>query len=394
MHNVNPQAVASTAKIVRAVLPAILATGGAAIAGIARSRRKKRGRPRRATTRDVAFSAPVSRGRIINRGKLPTIRIRHREYLRDIDVTASTDARWTVPINPGMSFPWLSSVAMAFEKYKMRSLTYEFVTSTATSTTGAIALIPEYDPDDMNEYLDKTRLYMFDGLVRGPLWNSLRMSMKCPNKWFYTRGSTELHESKKWHDVGQLIIDVTDPSVTATIGEIWAEYDVEFTIPQHEEINHVLESFETTNSYAVAAGSQYSWLFDESTSTGRSFEIRNHLTASPYGNRNCLKIWEAGDYTVQVRAAGGTAITAVSTPVLEPFYVGTSTVTKTASVVNSAATEILSTYLIHVSEEFLGTYGVYTRSSKYPVYINMGTLLASAAPSNWYVTVSGGKSGE
>lgn len=387
MHNVNPTQ--GGAKLARALLPALLSAGSAVGAYALRrgkKRKRKRRRPRGSFDRDQLFRAPVSRGRIIRRGRLPSVRIKHREYLKDIDVTASTDARWVFPINAGMIFPWLSTIAMSFEKYRFHSLQFEYVTATATSTTGAIALVPEYDPDDQNTNLDKGSLYMFDGLVRGPLWESLRMAFRTNNKQYFTRDHSNEHESKKWHDLGQLIVDVTDPSVTATIGELWVEYDVELFIPQREEDQSTYATFTTTDSVEVTAGVNFCWGGVVQHIDG--VEFLNHLYGAVNTHRCAVRFSRPGEYTLVLHAQGGTNVTAMDVPAIEATFAGSSTVTKVSQVI-SGATEITVMYNVHVSEEY-SSYGMQrVRSSSAPCMVNLGTMAATAAPTSWTLTVRG-----
>ena len=394
MSNMNPSQVSALTKLLRAAVP--LATTGAVAAGAAYARRKKRRRRKRRNQmqqRDLEFKAPVSRGRIVRNRTLPSVRIRHREYLQDIDVTASTDARITLALNPGITFPWLSGIANAFEKYRFHSLKFEFVTATATTTTGAIALAPDYDPDDIDFALTKRQLYMFDGVVRGPLWHSLALVFKCPNREFFVR---EHHhdDSLKWHDPGQLIVDVTSPSVTSTIGELWVEYDITLRIPEYESETQV-RTLSPTGAWAtITAGAAFTWPLSFVSSTALSSD----MGMTPYQtvgstHSTFLRCWRPGTYLINIMVSGATALTgfsAASVVTTAPSYYGDDdAIVVSAEQVNPAGTGLTYGVVITVGATYNGTFGSYTRDYNHPVYMDLGQMLATAGATAIIMRVAG-----
>lgn len=51
---------------------------------------------------------------------------------------------------PGLasSFPWLATIANAYEFYAVRKLSYEYVPQCASTATGSFGMYFDYDPKD------------------------------------------------------------------------------------------------------------------------------------------------------------------------------------------------------------------------------------------------------
>jgi hypothetical protein len=284
-------------------------------------------------------------------------------------------------------FPWLSSIATAFEKYRFHSLRFEFVTATATSTTGAVALAPEYDPDDNNYGLTKQQLYMFDGVVRGPLWESLALNFRVPNRQMFTRDHTTIG-SLKWHDPGKLIIDVSSPSVTATIGELWVEYDVSLSIPEFE-LSKDITAIESTSTWLNTSATYHAWPGNGHWTTG-GVHLYGEGIVQPWQDldsvESCwLKFFVPGEYQIVMEVSGATNITnfTASGAITLSGAVGAD---DAASLVtfsfNVAATEATAVWHITVGDTYDGTFGTWTRTAADPLYVNLGQLYCATSPTS------------
>lgn len=77
--------------------------------------------------------------------------VKHRELVSSSLIGPSVFAQIDrLRINPGSRrcFPWLSSVAVGFEKFRFRKLHLLYVPRTATSTSGNLVFSPDYDAAD------------------------------------------------------------------------------------------------------------------------------------------------------------------------------------------------------------------------------------------------------
>lgn len=389
--NPNPQ---TLSKLVRAAIPLVTAaTASAAGAYLKRRRRKRSRKPRQRAARDTVLQAPVSRGRIVRNRRAPSVRIKHREYLFDVDVSTGVDYRRVMAINPGITFPWLKGIAGGFEKYRFHSLKFEYVTATATATTGAIALAPEYDPDDRDYSLSKAQLYMFDGVVRGPLWNSITLPFRCPSREYFVREASTVDESLKWHDPGQLIVDVTAPSVTSTIGEIWAEYDITLRIPEYESPS-VPADYALSEAWQVGAAGEFIWPESVASTQGlEGYGIILRASVSGLVDKCRVGFWKPGTYILTLHVSGATAFTGMGSAAVSTHSGWGDTwegpddaITKNSEVVSGTA--CTAVYTVTVGHEYYFGTTLYQRSPRYPVYVYLGAATATGAPTDFTLTVS------
>ena len=170
-------------------------------------------------------------------------RIQHREYIGDISGSTGFVIQ-TYNINPGLSqtFPWLCSVASAFEQYKMHGLLFEFKSTSAdalnsTNTAlGTVIMATEYNPlhgaftakRDMENYVYSTS--------NAPSISALH-PIEC------ARGTNVLDElfvrnvplpsaDIRFSDMGLFQLATVGMQAAAVIGELWVTYDIELIKPK------------------------------------------------------------------------------------------------------------------------------------------------------------------
>jgi hypothetical protein len=157
--------------------------------------------------------------------------IQHREYLGELSGSTTFDVS-SYEINPGLStaFPWLSSIAPSFEKYKVTRMSYEYVNIAATSERGRVTMAFDYDVLDENP-TSKVELFQYAGASEGAVWSSLNLPVKnIPEK--FTRVGTVSTSDKKTYDAGKLLVGVSNTASTAIVGEIFVNYIIELNTPQ------------------------------------------------------------------------------------------------------------------------------------------------------------------
>lgn len=186
----------------------------------------------------VGLPRPVFKTTVSGDGR---IRVRHREYIRDILLGDYASDPLTLPINPGMSstFPWLCGIAQLYESYVFNSLHFEYMPTCGTATAGAFVFAIDYDANDPKPQ-NKSQLMQMHGAVRTSVWNAVCLQAdsqdlrKLPQR--YTRktvwgGNGDL----KTYDVGNLVFAVSgyqgDPFQVGG-GELYVSYDVELMTPQ------------------------------------------------------------------------------------------------------------------------------------------------------------------
>jgi hypothetical protein len=187
-------------------------------------------------------SAPVSISRSA-RGSRPAqmnrtaggITIRHREYFADIVGPASAlFAASSYPVNPGVGtlFPWLSSIATQYEKYRFRSLRFEYLARCATSNAGTLILAVDMDASDPTP-ATKSQVCSYRSFLDIVPWESASFNVPTAdlNRICYVRGGNISGTDIKLYDVANLMI-CTQGCATTALGEAFVEYDVELLTPQ------------------------------------------------------------------------------------------------------------------------------------------------------------------
>ncbi len=289
----------------------------------------------------VQYKAPVAVTKV-KRNVLPKIkpigqdfRIKHREFVRDIVGSVAFSSAQTVAINPGLvlTFPWLSAIARRFESYRFNSLAFRFETTAPTSATGTALLTLDYDPTDLSP-ISKTQALSYKSAVRTAPWQEACLTCSSEDlhkrSSYFVRGAPVVTTDLHLYDVGNLYMCVSGQASTASIGELYVEYDVTLMTPQ-------LESTDPLSLSAVGGG------------------VINK-DASPFGTTETYKgglpIVVAGTLgltTIQFLAPADYFLVwlAVGTGVIEPTFTGTNmTFTKVSN--NIAGTTTL-TYVARIS---------------------------------------------
>lgn len=185
-------------------------------------------------------SAPVARAmrmsnpsaRIRTAGKTTTIT--HCEYLGRISSNAGTGLQYlSRTVNPSslQTFPWLSTIAAGYEKYKFTRVALRYTSSCPTSTSGKVILAYDYDSSDALPP-DVASIYNSEGHLSLAPWDSALMEFPTDSiPRFISDNSTS---DPKLVDLGKLLVCNYGqlPSDPATIGEVFVEYTVLLMVPQ------------------------------------------------------------------------------------------------------------------------------------------------------------------
>lgn len=251
-----------------------------------RRRKRNRRRTANASTRSITRRAPAATTLVItNKGVLKQLRIRHKEMVKDIDIPATSGVLETFEINPGLEafFPWLSQIAQRFETYRFNSFKVHYVTSVPTSTSGTLAICPDYDAADDNSLATKKELMAFEDSTRGAWWSNFTMTSTPANLrkkvTHFIRGQALASNLDiKTYDVMQLHLHKSG-AVAEVGGELWVEYDITLYTPQ---MKHEAEALQQT-------GAESDFTVDSTDTLAVLSDITNKLNAyfgnSPtYGN--------------------------------------------------------------------------------------------------------------
>jgi hypothetical protein len=167
-----------------------------------------------------------------------SVRIRHRELITDLTGTSTAFTIInTASVNPGLGsvFPWLSTVAMRFEKYKFHNLKFLYDPESSTAGAGCLMMAVDFDASDVAP-ITKTQMMSYAGATKAAPWissmNDVRAAWdKTIGHRFVRNGSNPSGTDIKLYDVGTLYI-ATSGVASALLGDLYVEYDVSLITPQ------------------------------------------------------------------------------------------------------------------------------------------------------------------
>jgi hypothetical protein len=214
-----------------------------------------------------ATLAPVAVSRSVRKTRGPRMRARgdamiisHSEMLGSIasgSPTSNVTAFRCIGLraNPGISsvFPWLSSVAVNYEKYRFRRLSFTIVPLVATNFSGRIGLGFDYDSTDTPPG-NRQEFYALSTHAENMPWEAARVAVKCDQAFKFT--GTHVAADNKLIDQGQVILMSDSISNGGTISsaiplyDLIVDYEVELIEPQ--QALFATQSFNSSDTNLVA----------------------------------------------------------------------------------------------------------------------------------------------
>lgn len=255
------------------------------------NRRNPKRRKQKRNTRVMNIPGGFGRSYTVQ-NRLEQIRIQHREFVGELR-NHSSPTREVFALNPGVekTFPWLSTLAMAFETYTFHQLCFEFVPSVGTSTSGTLTMAPDYDAADEIETIPINELMQHQDTVRSSIWMPSKMISKRANlhkaKQLYVRRNVVTGTDIKTYDLGNLAVEMA--STSSAPGSLWVTYDVTLYTPQKQS---------PSNIYATGASSNledYDFPFSDTTKTDGLMVKGGNILGEITG-KNDFKIYEPGYY--------------------------------------------------------------------------------------------------
>jgi len=178
---------------------------------------------------------------VFSRGKR-SIRVRHREFLGDINSVTGFSISNTYPLNPGLSitFPWLSTLANSYQQYRIHGMLFEFVSTSAdalNSTNTALGQVVMATQYDSTRPLWSTKAEMesaefsCSGRPSANLIHPIECDVKqTPIANLYIRND-DTSGDIRMTDLGYTSIAVVNTQAASVVGELWITYDVELLKP-------------------------------------------------------------------------------------------------------------------------------------------------------------------
>lgn len=206
-------------------------------------RKRRNSVARSPITRNLAAAYVVTRRasvpRMVSSGK--TLRVAHSEAFYEVMPQSAAYAYVARFINPGNNavFPWLSDIAMCYEKYRFRKLVFKYQARTSASYSGTCGLSVDFDvldnpPRNFLEFCNTA------DNASDSLWHSFELPVDLSSDREiarFTRQGTPVGTADyKTYDLGNLFIAWVGSSVVgAVVGQIVVDYVVDLYTPQVQD---------------------------------------------------------------------------------------------------------------------------------------------------------------
>lgn len=177
---------------------------------------------------------------VLNWTKNGGVRVRHREYIGEIQGTVLNFAIGLgFAVNPGLSsvFPWLARIASNYETYHIHKLDYHYESESPTTMSGFVGIGVDYDASDPAPS-SKPEFMNLKNAQRANTWQSFKFPLDVPSahgmgKRLYVRtGPLAANLDIKTYDAGSFYLCIGGQTSSANAGELYAEYDIELFDPQ------------------------------------------------------------------------------------------------------------------------------------------------------------------
>lgn len=166
----------------------------------------------------------------------------HREYLGQITIGSgsATTAQGSFYLSP-QSFPWLSKISVAFEKYRWLSFVVEYIPDVGTTTDGSVALGVDWgtsdakvgvsllgDPIVVSASYTRAKVVAMTPSLVTPNWKSAKLRLPAnmlQSRLWYDSPTSAPTSSYADYAPGFLAYYATGPS-SKSVGDIWVSYKV------------------------------------------------------------------------------------------------------------------------------------------------------------------------
>lgn len=165
------------------------------------------------------------------------IRVIHRDFIRELDAT-TVFSNNVFSVNPGLdtTFPWLSSIANSFEKYRINGMVFQFKSTSShvidprIPRLGQVILASDYS----NVYMNRSRMMESTFSNSGKPSEDILHAIECTSDGLYRVRSGDIHNKTdiKTYDMClfQLAIDNMSSNYPS-MGQLWVSYDISFYNP-------------------------------------------------------------------------------------------------------------------------------------------------------------------
>lgn len=227
-------------------------------------------------------------------------RLKHCEYVADITVPADrynfNVQSFDIDPTSHFSFPWLSSVAKKYQRYKVKGMVIGYrSTSTDYQNSGVVAIAVNYDPAE-DDYESMEGLLNTKFAVSTKPSTSMLAPVECdpsrsPLDGYYVKHitSNEVNDATKRQTIMGTINVATSGLTLApgsTLGQLYISYDIEFLYPyMHKRLT------ESDNGALLATVN-----FDTDADFANSINTHSYGNIAPYTTQGSSKVMVKRNY--------------------------------------------------------------------------------------------------
>lgn len=269
------------------------------------------------TSKGQKVSVPVAISRTVKvqgpelRSSGLDIRIKHREYLREVygPVKAPGEPNVEeVAVNPGLvaCFPWLSAIANRYESYTFHKLCLHYMPNCSSSTSGSVILSPDYDVSDGSPD-SLAPLQSAPDSVRASVWAESRMDctaslLRKGLKERYVRSTSTVTTGGdlRLYDAVKCFIATVNMTAAVSVGSLWIEYDVSLRTPTVDisvNMDGSAKFFTNSSTLAAPLGAAGYSIFQDNT-IDETISVTNAGTG--------MKFHRPGSYLINTEYIGTT----------------------------------------------------------------------------------------
>lgn len=170
--------------------------------------------------------------------------VRHREFIGNIQGSTSFEIN-TWNLNPGdeATFPWLSTIAQNYEKYRPIGIIFEFKSTSAnalasTNTAlGTVMMAPRYNAIASSVPGSKMEMLQIENCVSVCPAESAMCGVECAKNYnplgvlYIRNGATNVSSNEQMFDFCDFYLATDGMQAEAVIGELWVTYEIELLTP-------------------------------------------------------------------------------------------------------------------------------------------------------------------
>lgn len=212
------------------------------------------------------------------------------------------------------TFPWLAPIASAYDLYRYKMLRFIYAGRTSSATGGYCTICVDYDPSDPAP-ASKQEANNFNDRVAVVPWEQ-ECILHCRSSGFtripkFMVRSSSIADELGIYDVGTLYVITGNQAAAGAIGELWAEYVVEFYQPQTNRAGPLV----------ARSNAAFNFLTNISYVSGTLVVAFANAVYNPFGFTDTTGVLSgvAGVFTVysQVQYTAGGAPTTVQLSILK-----------------------------------------------------------------------------